>query len=384
LARFDRYMLSQLMVLFGFFALVLVSVYWVNRAVILFDQLIADGHSAGIFLEFTLLSLPKVIGMVLPMASFAAAVYVTNRLSTESELTVMQSTGFSPWRMARPVAVFGLIVAVMMAVLTHFLIPASLAQLKLREAEISGSVSARLLREGTFLHPTDGVTFYIRDITPEGELRDVYLSDRRQADRPVTYTARNAFLLRGDGGTSLVMVEGLAQTLDSKGLRLSTTNFADFSYDVSSLIESAGPPRPRIDQMSTSALLGDPVGSHDLTGSPLARVLEEGHMRFQQPLLGLVAALIGFSTLIAGGFSRMGLGRRIVLAIFLLVAVKLVESAVAGPMRANAALWPLVYAPTLAGLAIVGAMLWKAAHPVWRRRRPPPDPATGPEAEARA
>ena len=31
------------MVLFGFFSLVLVLVYWINRAVVLFDQLIADG-----------------------------------------------------------------------------------------------------------------------------------------------------------------------------------------------------------------------------------------------------------------------------------------------------------------------------------------------------
>jgi hypothetical protein len=30
MSKFDRYMLSQLMMFFGFFALVLVSIYWVN------------------------------------------------------------------------------------------------------------------------------------------------------------------------------------------------------------------------------------------------------------------------------------------------------------------------------------------------------------------
>jgi lipopolysaccharide export system permease protein len=85
-ARFDRYLLSQLLMLFGFFALVLVSVYWVNRAVSVFDRLIGDGQSALVFLELTLLTLPNVIRLVLPVAAFAAAAYVTNRLSTESEL----------------------------------------------------------------------------------------------------------------------------------------------------------------------------------------------------------------------------------------------------------------------------------------------------------
>ena len=52
------------------------------------------------FLEFTALALPNVIRLVLPLSAFAATIYVTNRLSAESELTVMQATGFGPggWR----------------------------------------------------------------------------------------------------------------------------------------------------------------------------------------------------------------------------------------------------------------------------------------------
>ena len=77
MARLDRYLLAQLMGLFGFFALVLVSVYWLNRAVLLFDQLISDGQSALVVFEFTALTLPYVIRVVLPIAAFAATVPVT-------------------------------------------------------------------------------------------------------------------------------------------------------------------------------------------------------------------------------------------------------------------------------------------------------------------
>lgn len=357
------------MVLFGFFALVLVSVYWVNRAVILFDRLIADGHSAGVFLEFTALSLPNVIRMVLPMAAFAAAVYVTNRLSADSELTVVQATGYSPWRLARPVLMFGLVIALMTTMLTHFLVPASLGQLRDRETEISGSVSARLLREGAFLHPVSDVTFYIRDISADGELSDVYLSDRRQSDRSVTYTAERAYLLRDDSGPKLVMVSGLAQTMTYETRRLSTTNFRDFSYDISALIEQSGAPTPRVKHMSTIDLLTRTSEMAALAKDTNGEVLEEAHGRIQQAFLCVVAALIGFSTLLIGGFSRFGVTRQIVLAIFLLVLVKLVESAVTDPVRANAALWPLIYVPTLVGLAVAGGLLYSAARPFKRRRK---------------
>jgi len=65
--RFDRYMLSQFMVLFGFFALVLVSIFWINKAVRMFDRLIGDGQPAWIFLEFTALTLP---GLVMAFALY--------------------------------------------------------------------------------------------------------------------------------------------------------------------------------------------------------------------------------------------------------------------------------------------------------------------------
>ncbi|MGR3479541.1 LPS export ABC transporter permease LptF [Salipiger marinus] len=369
-------MLSQLMVLFGFSALVLVLVYWVNRAVTLFGQLIADGHSGGIFLEFTALSLPAVVAIVLPMAGFAASVYVTNRASNDSELTVVQAAGYSPWRLARPVLAFGLIIGTMMAILTHGLVPASVAQLREREAEISGSVSARLLHEGTFLHPVSGVTFYIRDITPEGELQDVFLSDRRSPERTVTYTARAAYLLRDGDITRLAMVSGMAQTLQEATQTLSTTNFDDLTYDISGMITAEDRPGRRARQISTWELLTRTEAVAEEVNDSPGEILEEAHMRFEQPLLCVVAALIGYAALMTGGFSRFGVTKQIVGAIFLLVLLKIVESAVADPVRDRAALWPLIYVPSLLGMTITAGLLWRAASPRRPRRTPQPQEQT--------
>ncbi len=361
MARFDRYMLSQLIVSFGFFALVFVSIYWVNRAVVLFDRLIADGHSASVFLEFTALSLPAVIAIVLPMAAFAAAVQVTNRMIGDSEMTVMQATGYSPWRMARPVLMFGLALAVMMSLLSHLLVPASLDRLNQREQEISGNVSARLLREGVFLHPVDGVTFFIREITPEGGLQGIYLSDRRDTRRAITYTAAQAYLFRDADGPKLVLVDGMAQTLLLGSQRLSTTNFADFTFDIGAFIEPRDEDRRRIKNIMTPELLMDLSGMAVASRVSLGTATEELHSRFLQPFLCIVSALIGFATLVAAGFSRFSLTRQIMGAILLLVLVKLTESAGADPVRRAAQLWPLIYAPAVLGLGLALGLLHLAA-----------------------
>jgi len=370
--RFDRYMLSQFMVLFGFFALVLVSIFWINKAVRMFDRLIGDGQPAWVFLEFTALTLPGVIGVVLPIAAFAGAVYVTNRLSTESELTVMQATGYSPWRLVRPVVIYGVIIAVMMSILTHLLIPVSLGKLRLRQAEVTQNVTAKLLTEGEFLHPAPGITFYIRDITPEGELRDVFLSDRRDMDNPVTYTSGQAYLVREGGSTKLVMVSGLNQVLRRNGNRLFTTHFEDFSYDISNLISRSEANLNNISFAPTSELLRTPQAASDRTGASLGAIAFEAHNRFSQALLCIVAAVVGFATLLLGGFSRFGIWWQILTAFVLLVGIKLIEGLVSGPVLANAALWPLLYLPVAAGGILSAALLYLAAHPGlfrrWRRR----------------
>ncbi len=373
MTRFDRYMLSQLMVLFGFFSLILVLVYWVNRAVILFDRLIADGQSATVFLEFTALALPNVIRLVLPMSAFAAAVYVTNRLSAESELVVMQATGYSGTRLGRPVFIFGMVVAALMSILTHYLVPLSVTQLSIRNAQIAENVTARLLTEGTFLHPADGITFYIRKITPQGELKGVFLSDARDETEQVTYTATSALLVRGDEGPTLVMFDGLAQTLQSDGQRLFTTSFADFAYDIGTLITPARPKGPRVEELGTLALLFPTQADLEATRRGAGVLVQEGHGRISQALLCIVAAQIGFATLLLGGFSRFGVWRQIIFAVTLLIVVKLIESAVTEPVRNDASLWPLVYLPAATGFALSAVMLWIAARPsLFQRRRATP------------
>jgi len=360
-ARFDRYMLSQLMVLFGFFSLVLVAVYWINRAVKLFDRLIGDGQTAMVFAEFTALTLPSVIRVVLPIAGFAATLYVTNRLSTESELTVMQSTGFSPWRLARPVFFFGIVVALMMAALTHLLVPASLKQLQLREAEISQNVTARLLTEGTFLHPTDRVTFYIREITPEGRMNDVFLSDRRNPNESVTHTAASAYIVRQESGPSIVMVNGLTQRLSRPENQLNTTHFADLSYDISGFLSTNGPQKPQLRHFTTLEMLTNPIHIQVRTGVNTGVFAEELHIRFVQPLFALTAALLGFATLLSGGFSRFGVWRQIVIALILLVLIKALEGVVTEPVLSTPSLWPLLYVPSLLGLLMAILLLARSA-----------------------
>lgn len=370
MARFDRYMLSQLMVLFGFFSLVLVMVYWINRAVVLFDQLIANGQSASVFLEFTALSLPAVIKLALPLSAFAASIYVTNRMTSESEMVAVEATGYSSFRIARPVLYFGLIVMVLMSALTHFLMPLSTARLDERRVEISQNMTARLLTEGKFIEPIDGVTFYIREISTEGELRDIFLSDNRNADSQVTYTADTAYLVKTDDAAQLVMINGLAQTLNTRTNRLFMTTFKDFAYNIDGFLQVTAREGRRAAELSTTELLRADAALQAETGESYGQLIARAHYRFAQSFMSVVAALLGFATLMVGGFSRFGVWRQIVAAIFLIIVIKATETLCLNITRENPSFWIAAYFPTALGLAMAWGLLFWSTRPYLFKRQP--------------
>lgn len=369
MSRFDRYLLSQLLALFGFFALVLVAVYWVNRAVGLFDRLIGDGQSALVFLEFSLLMLPNVIRLVLPIAAFAATVYVTNRLTQESELVVMQATGFSAFRLARPVMMFGGIVTALHLVLMNVLVPWSGEMLSAREEQLSRNVTARYLKAGEFMHPASGVTLFIREITPLGELRDILLSDERDSQTRTLYTARSALLAQGNDGAVLLMFDGIAQRLSrDASARLSVTRFADITYDLGAMVDTAVLERVSIETVSTWTLVQmDDATREARLGLPPEVVLEEIHSRLAQPFLSVAAALVGFASLLIGAFSRFGLWRQILGAVGILIFLQLLNTSGASMAMRDASAWPAVYAAPVAGLVIGAGLLYLSQRP--RRRR---------------
>ncbi|NRB35832.1 MAG: LPS export ABC transporter permease LptF [Rhodobacteraceae bacterium] len=364
--RFDRYMLWQLLVAFGFFALVMVGVFWVSRSVTLFDTLIRGGQPVIVFLEFSALTLPTLIRTVAPVAAFVATLYVINRMSRESEIIVMIATGASPWQLARPVLLFGLVVAVMMSLLTWVLRPLSVQQLELRESEVARDITAQLLTPGEFIHPISGVTLYLRDLNEDGTLRDVFISDQRDPKASYTFMASEAFILRTRGGVSLVMLDGLSLQQTNATNSLATTRFEDVTYDITEMVLRAENRGRSIRAVPTLELMQSPDALVE-EGFRTGEVAAELHERISLPLMCISVAMVAFATLMLGSFSRFGLWPQLLGAFALLIGLEALRSFMLSFVSGAAELWALAYVPLGAGIALAALFLRVAGRPLWRR-----------------
>src|SRR5438270_9339860 len=89
----------------GAFLVVLVSVtllMWMTQALRNIDLMTSQGQSVLVFVGMTALIIPLLVLLIAPIALMVAAAHVLNKLSNDSELIVMNSSGMPPWHIFRP------------------------------------------------------------------------------------------------------------------------------------------------------------------------------------------------------------------------------------------------------------------------------------------
>ena len=296
--KLDLYVLKQIILNFVFFLFIFTLIFWINRAISLFDRLISEGHSPTVLLNFAVLSLPSIASIVFPLASFTAVIFVTNKLNNDSEITVLNSSGLSPWRLVRPYFVFGLFCMFSLSFFTTLVSPSASKALFERQLELDSSVSARLLKEGKFIHPFKGVTFYVKEIEDNGTLLNIFLHDRRNKEEFLTYTATRAFLAKDENKTALYMENGLIQTFNNSGKDLSTTEFKSITIDLSDAIAEQNKNTIYISHVSTWLLINNLQKVSELTNASKTSINLELHTRIHRPIFCFVAAILGFSSLL--------------------------------------------------------------------------------------
>src|ERR1051325_6058930 len=88
----------------GAFLVVLVSLtagIWVTQALHDFDLVTSQGQTILVFMGITALIIPLLVLVVAPIALLIAVAHVLNKLSTDSEIIVMNAAGMSPWVLFR-------------------------------------------------------------------------------------------------------------------------------------------------------------------------------------------------------------------------------------------------------------------------------------------
>lgn len=206
--RLSIYVLRQLVGPIGLFIFLLSSVIWLSQSLRLLDLVINRGQSAPTFFYLTVLILPSLLVVILPIAFFAGTLYGLHKLHADSELTVMSAAGLSRAQLLVPVLAAAGIVMIATYFCSLYLMPFCQRLMRDKEIDIRADIGAAILSEGQFNTPAQGLTVFMRELSPDGQLRGILVHDERDPLRPTTYLAENGILAQTPAGARLIMLDG--------------------------------------------------------------------------------------------------------------------------------------------------------------------------------
>jgi lipopolysaccharide export system permease protein len=219
---FQRYMFRQLLWPFLATVAALSGLAILTQSLGNLDIMAERGETAFVFVWITLLAMPQVISLLLPIAVFIACAIGLNRLVGDSELTVGAAAGMSRRQRLSPLLRLTLYVVLANLVINLFVQPASFRQMRELLYDIRTDIASSFMRDGEFVSLGSDVTFYAREIDDESVMYDVFIEEGR-ASNAAAYAARRGVIVRTDSGPIMLLEDGVLTRTDAQGAASSLT-----------------------------------------------------------------------------------------------------------------------------------------------------------------
>jgi lipopolysaccharide export system permease protein len=349
----SSYVLRQIIGPLALFTLLMTMVVWLTQSLRLLDLVINRGQSAVTFAYLTLLLLPTLLTIIVPIAFFAGTLFALHKLNTDSELVVMWSAGFSRLQLAVPVLIAALGAMTFTYVCNLWLMPLGQRTMKDKVFDIRSDIGAAILREGQFTTPGRGLTVFIRELSPNGEIRGILVHDSRDPKASTTYLAERGILAQTKSGARLIMQNGNIQRGEERGAKLSVLRFDQYVFNLEQFAATQRTSARESSERYLWELLYPPPQTKPSTRNVW---FAEGHNKLASPLYCLAFALIALAATAKAHMGRGGYALRLFIASLLAIGLRLVGYGAQGMVAANPDLAFALYVIPLAGAAVAGAV----------------------------
>lgn len=348
------YTLRQFLLPFGFFAAVLMSVVWLTQAFRMLDLILNRGQDAATFGLFALLITPKVATIVIPIALLCAVLFFLTRLRNDSELVVLWAAGLDAKAIAAPVLMATYVITGLMFFVSIYLAPAGQRELRGMVVEVREDLAGAVLQEAVFNQPASGLTVYVRERGPNGELSGLLVHSTKDPDNSITYMAERGLFLKTEESPRIVMQNGRIQTRNKKSGAFSTLSFDKYTFDLGQFVSEdvlvTYKPSER-----TLLELFQPT-KHAKNDREARRFLTELHLRFSGPLYGLAFIYIALAIVLKAKHTRGNFVMPLAMVAGISILVRLVGFRVTDEVNSSPAVAILLYA--MLGAAILVPRWW--------------------------
>lgn len=304
-----RHLLRQFFTAVTLLTVVLLFIAWLTQSLRFLEIIANNGTTIAKFIKIIAFLLPGLVIIILPICCLIAAVTLLNKLISENEFVIYQSSGLSLIQIARPFLLVGAVLSGFTMWVSNSVAPQSLDKFLALKNSVAQEFSAGILRNGTF-SKFNGMTIYVQDHTAEDRLHNIFIYKNESAQSEVSIFAEKGEVITKDGIVYLLLFNGCRQIQSNKIEGNKTFFFNTLLYD----LEIARPKNMTNSSDSAYSLPQLLWPSDKVPAGDRYQMMAEAHKRIIGSYLAFFFILHACSLLLTAPHRRRGNNKIILLA----------------------------------------------------------------------
>ena len=297
---FITYIYRQLLGPFILIMLSMTGIAWLTQSLRFIELIIIKGLPINIFLNLTILIIPKLLVTIIPFVAFLAVLITYTRLNTESELISMKSAGMNNFKILLPAVIFGITLGALTISIENYGSPYAYNKFKTLQHTIRNNYISTLFQEKVFSSPIKGLTVFIKERDKIGNFQGILIHDERDANKTISIIAEQGKIVTTQEGARFALINGNRQEI-SKDKNISILYFNEYTLNITNYNIDNSPRFKEASERSFYELFNSEKNISELYKKEF---LAEGHKRIMTPIIVLIMVLIGAISSIIGRFNR--------------------------------------------------------------------------------
>jgi lipopolysaccharide export system permease protein len=236
----DRYIIREILVPFLLGLAVFTGILLIARILKLVELVVNRGVPLLEVLKLFSYIMPAFLEVTVPMALLLGVLIAFGRLSSDSEIVALHTSGVSLYQLMRPVVAFALVIYFVTLGLSMYARPWGNRLLRDGLYEIAKVRASAGIRQQVFNDDFKGLVIYVEEIEPPGTtLKGILISDTRNPNQRNTIFARLGIVVNNEATQTLTLrlIDGSIHTFDATGRTYSKTDFS--LYDLNLDLDTA-------------------------------------------------------------------------------------------------------------------------------------------------
>ena len=244
---------NEILIFFIISSLTLTLIVWVIQAVNYLDIVTEDGHSFGVYFNYTALSLPKIFSQLLPFIFFLSVFYIINVYEEKNQLLVYWTHGVSKKEFIDKIIQFSFTFLIIQLLLTIIVVPHTNNKSRSFIRASTLDFFPNLIKPKKFIDTVENLTIFIDSKDENGFYKNIILKDITNINNVQTIIAQTGKIVSNDYKKILLLNNGQIIQTNSKK-EITTFNFEETQFDLSKY-STKTTTFPKIQEQDTTKLL---------------------------------------------------------------------------------------------------------------------------------